>query len=172
MSTHKKLLLIVLCLALMVSYAYADNYTKRTVGNSDYVSGDNGYSGTGRRVGNTYYYDDNAGQTQPMSNTNANTAMNNPNVNVNWNTLNRINDESHVRNQAQLESNLEQQRLQQQNNAQLKQEIVKGIVEGKITEEQGKKLYEDSTGEKWQVENKPKTKGIIDTHAFTGVVLI
>jgi hypothetical protein len=37
------------------------SYTANSIGNFDYVSGSNGYSGTGQQIGDFYYYNDNAG---------------------------------------------------------------------------------------------------------------
>jgi hypothetical protein len=41
--------------------ASAQNYTHQRIGNFDYYSGSDGYSGTGQSIGNFYYYNDNQG---------------------------------------------------------------------------------------------------------------
>ena len=59
----KQVIAIVLLIAavlLIAKFAFAD-WTEQRIGNMDYVSGDNGYSGTGQQIGNTYYYNDNRG---------------------------------------------------------------------------------------------------------------
>lgn len=41
--------------------AHAQRYTHQRIGNFDYWSGPDGYSGTGQRIGQFYYYNDNYG---------------------------------------------------------------------------------------------------------------
>jgi hypothetical protein len=41
--------------------AHAQSYTVQHLGNFDYVYGPGGYSGTGQRMGQFYYYNDNYG---------------------------------------------------------------------------------------------------------------
>jgi hypothetical protein len=41
--------------------AQAGSYIHQRIGNFDYYSGDNGYSGTGQQIGDFYYYHDNYG---------------------------------------------------------------------------------------------------------------
>ena len=52
---------LILLLALVTTNAFAGDYTHQRIGNFDYWSGNNGYSGVGQRIGNFYYYHDNYG---------------------------------------------------------------------------------------------------------------
>ena len=56
--------LIIFLVAAIVSFsivgnAFAGNYTVTSIGNFDYVSGSDGYYGTGTQIGSFYYYNDN-----------------------------------------------------------------------------------------------------------------
>jgi hypothetical protein len=42
------------------------HYTLNSIGNLDYVSGSNGYHGSGHQIGNFYYYNDNQGDRYTM----------------------------------------------------------------------------------------------------------
>lgn len=55
-----KILAVCLVLLSVCSIAFAD-WTEQSIGNTDFVQGDNGYSGTGQQIGNTYFYNDNQG---------------------------------------------------------------------------------------------------------------
>ena len=44
----------------MIEECQAETYTHQRIGNFDYVTGSDGYSGTGQQVGNFYYYNDNS----------------------------------------------------------------------------------------------------------------
>lgn len=53
------LLLLIIFLFAPHDGAFAETYTKQKIGNFDFVSGPNGYSGSGQQIGGTYYYHDN-----------------------------------------------------------------------------------------------------------------
>jgi len=44
-------------LLLAATPAFAQNWTQRQMGSTTYYDSDNGWSGTGRRMGSTYYQD-------------------------------------------------------------------------------------------------------------------
>jgi hypothetical protein len=57
----RKVCLSLLALTALTLGAHAQDYTVTHIGNFDYYSGPNGYSGTGQRIGQFYYYNDNYG---------------------------------------------------------------------------------------------------------------
>ena len=56
-----KTLTAVLALMMLAGTAMAESYTRQRIGNFDYTTGSDGYSGTGQQIGNFYYYNDNQG---------------------------------------------------------------------------------------------------------------
>jgi len=41
------------------SFCWSENYTQQSIGSFDYISGSDGYSGTGQQIGGFYFYGDN-----------------------------------------------------------------------------------------------------------------
>jgi len=50
---------ITLGVSMLLTSAFAENYTVTSMGNFDFIHGSNGYSGTGTRMGSFYFYNDN-----------------------------------------------------------------------------------------------------------------
>jgi hypothetical protein len=71
---------------MLASAAQAQSYTHQRIGNFDYWSGDNGYSGTGQQIGRFYYYNDNygSGVGQRLGNFDYYNYTPNSNYNNNW----------------------------------------------------------------------------------------
>ena len=40
------------------SFCWSDDYSTQSIGNFDYVTGSDGYSGTGQQIEDFYYYSD------------------------------------------------------------------------------------------------------------------
>lgn len=61
------LFLVLLLLITPITNCFAGSYTQQKIGNFDYVTGPNGYSGSGQQIGSTYYYHDNQGNNNNWS---------------------------------------------------------------------------------------------------------
>ncbi len=54
-----KLTTLLFALLFTANYAQCENYTINRIGTFDFVSGSDGYQGTGKQIGSWYFYNDN-----------------------------------------------------------------------------------------------------------------